>query len=43
MPLTTEERKELIRTWGDRSARAVAAEFNERHPLWAKFSFCFYC
>jgi len=32
MPLTTEERKELIRTWGDRSARAVAAEFNERHP-----------
>ena len=32
MPLTTEERKELIRTWGDRSARAVAAEFNEHHP-----------
>jgi hypothetical protein len=32
MPLTTEEKKELIRTWGDRSTRAVAAEFNERHP-----------
>jgi len=32
MQLMTEERKELYRTWGDRSVRAVAAEFNERHP-----------
>ena len=38
MPLTKADRIEIVKIWGGRSARAVARDFNERHPQHAPVS-----